>query len=260
MRLFTFFLLFLIPGLPAQTPLSAEVRAFLAWYESYDGSFYPQDVVRAYMAKLEGEGVPVEEGKRRVGAVQEALRGMPPEFVPVHFDKIYKAKERPFRTSPTEFLKRVLEGRKPGAALDVATGQGRNALYLAGQGWQVTGYDLSKAALAEAAAAAKSANLELRLLHCAHDDFDYGQERWDLIVEAYAFTDLTDDNYRRRVLASLKPGGLLVIEGFGGGGPKNLLIEAFRELRVLAYEDREEIADWGMQKSRVTRIAAERER
>ena len=44
---------------------------------------------------------------------------------------------------PSQFMLRIVGALKPGTALDVAMGQGRNSLYLAGKGWDVTGYDLS---------------------------------------------------------------------------------------------------------------------
>jgi methylase of polypeptide subunit release factors len=44
----------------------------------------------------------------------------------------------------------VTQGRKPGTALDWGMGQGRNAIYLAGQGWDVTGVDISDVAVEQA--------------------------------------------------------------------------------------------------------------
>ncbi len=42
-----------------------------------------------------------------------------------------------------QFLAEAIKGRQPGKALDIGTGEGRNALFLAGQGWEVTGFDIS---------------------------------------------------------------------------------------------------------------------
>lgn len=42
-----------------------------------------------------------------------------------------------------KFLAEIIKGRKPGKALDIGTGEGRNALFLAAQGWEVTGFDIS---------------------------------------------------------------------------------------------------------------------
>jgi len=63
------------------------------------------------------------------------------------------------------------------------------------------------------------------------------------------------------IFESLKPGGLLVIEGFGDPGRRDLkspLLEGFQDLRIVSYESRDEIADWGLHKMRLERLAAEK--
>ena len=228
---------------------------FLGWYKTvYTGSFMPQEVMKGYRESQKSAGVAAEEIERRLGVIRLRVAGMPADFAAVHFDRIYSMNPPPFRTEASRYLVRVLEGRKPGKALDVAMGQGRNALYLASQGWDVTGYDISAEGMARAKAVADKAGLRLEIVKASHDEFDYGTAKWDLIVETFAFTNLADSAYRKRVLDSLKPGGLLVIEGFGG--PKNVLLDGFRDLRILEYEDCQETADWGLQKARLQRMAA----
>jgi SAM-dependent methyltransferase len=125
----------------------------------------------------------------------------------------------------------------------------------------LTGYDISEGGLAQARQLAEKAGLKIRTVVASHEEFDYGKAQWDLIVETFAFTDLSDEGYRRRVIDSLKPGGMLVIEGFGNPAPRELrvpLLEGFKDLRIVAYESRDEIADWGMRKMRLERLAAEK--
>lgn len=57
-----------------------------------------------------------------------------PSAVAERFDRIYSAPSTLFSSAPNAFLVRMLQGVKPGKALDVAMGQGRNAVYLAAQG------------------------------------------------------------------------------------------------------------------------------
>jgi 2-polyprenyl-3-methyl-5-hydroxy-6-metoxy-1,4-benzoquinol methylase len=236
--------------------LPPEAIDFLKWYESYHGSFYPQEVMKAYRERLSGDfGAP--EVERRIGVITKTMSAMPVEFTRLHFNKIYNSTNPPFRQEPSQFMMRIAEGMKPGAALDVAMGQGRNTVWLASKGWKVTGYDLADEGLRIAGEAAKKAGLSLETVKASHDEFDLGKERWDLIVQTYAFTNLSDDAYRKRLIDSLKPGGVLLIEGFGGG-PKNQMIDGFKDLRVLYYEDREDIADWSMQKARLARIAVQK--
>lgn len=259
-RLLALFTILLAPA-AAQTSDRQVLDEFLAWYKSYRGSFMPADVAKAYAGQLAAKGVAKPEIDTRLAAITKAVRAMPPEFTALHFDHIYQSEKPPFRTDPSRFLLRVIEGRKPGKALDVAMGQGRNSIYLASKGWDVTGYDLSEEGLAIANAAARRAGFTVKTLRSTHDDFDYGNEQWDLIVQTFAFTNLSDAAYRARLLNSLKPGGLLVIEGFGNPnreGPRNVLFDGFKNLRVLCYEDLDDVADWGLQKARLNRIAAEK--
>src|SRR4051812_6162947 len=242
--------LLLAAGLWAGQALTPEAAAFLKWYENYHGSFYPQEVLKDYQQGLAASGVPEVEVKRRLAAVTDAMRAMPVEFTSLHFNKVYRAEKPPFRQEASQFLTRVVEELKPGTALDVAMGSGRNALYLASKGWEVTGYDVAEQGLEMAQASAKGSGLRLKTVRATHAEFDYGVARWDLVVEAFAFTDLADAGYRKRVIDSLKPGGVLVVDGFGGG-PRNQMLEWFAGLRVIAYEDREDVADWGMQKAKV---------
>ena len=48
-----------------------------------------------------------------------------------------------FSRKPNRLLTEAVQGVKPGAALDVGMGQGRNAVWLATRGWQVTGFDVA---------------------------------------------------------------------------------------------------------------------
>ena len=196
-------------------------RDFVSWYKTYTGAFAPPVVQAAYEARLKDEGVAAPEIARRVELLRKRMAEMPREFAALHFDRIYGMDTPPFRTAASQFLVRMVEGRKPGRALDVAMGQGRNSLFLASAGWDVTGYDISEGGMAAANAAASRAGLKLKTVSASHDEFEYGVAQWDLIVETFAFTNLSDAAYRKRVIDSLKPGGLLVIEGFGGGAAEH---------------------------------------
>jgi SAM-dependent methyltransferase len=237
-------------------------RDFVAWYKTYTGAFAPPAVTAAYEARLKSTGVSAEETTRRTTLIRNRVNAMPREFAALHFDRLYRMDPPLFKTTPSQYLTRIVEGVKPGKALDVAMGQGRNSIFLAAAGWDVTGYDISEDGLAQAKAAAARAGLKLNAVLASHEEFDYGIAQWDLIVQTFAFTNLSDAAYRKRVIDSLRPGGLLVIEGFGdpsGKGPRNVMIESFRDLRFVWYEDRDDVADWGLQKMRLTRLAARKD-
>jgi SAM-dependent methyltransferase len=153
-----------------------------------------------------------------------------------------------------KFLAEMIRGRNPGKALDIGTGQGRNALFLAAQGWEVTGFDISDAGVQQAREAAQKKGLKLELLIDDVDRFDYGRQRWDLVVGMYMHAMITRN--ATRIIDSLKPGGIIVVEGFhrdlnrpgvqGGliGYRSNELLRAFDRLRVVHYEDTVGPADW----------------
>src|SRR5947209_11540891 len=235
-------------------------KDFLSWYKTYDGSPYPDEIRKAYAKALAARGIAASEVERQVAAVDHIAATRPNEFIALNFDKLYSRPDAPFKRDASQYLARAIEDLKPGKALDVAMGQGRNALFLASKGWDVTGYDLSEGGLQQARVAAPGPGLKINAVRDSHETFDYGREQWDLIVETFAFTDLSDAAYRKRVIDSLKPGGMLVIEGFGdpSGKSKNYLLESFRDLRILSYENRVDIADWSLNKAPLERIVAQK--
>ena len=66
-----------------------------------------------------------------------------------------------FSQHPTELLKNAVKDRPPGKALDIGMGQGRNAIFLAQQGWDVTGFDPSVEGVRQAQATAQKLKLQL---------------------------------------------------------------------------------------------------
>jgi len=95
---------------------------------------------------------------------------------------------------------------KPGAALDLAGGLGRHALWLASRGWQVTVVEISDVAIGKLSQAAVERNVKVDLF--AGDAAEYKLEpaHFDLIVLFYHL----DRSLFPRIVSALKPGGLLV--------------------------------------------------
>ena len=128
------------------------------------------------------------------------------------WDARYRAGSYAGRTHPTALLERHAASFKVGRALDVASGAGRNALYLAALGYDVDAVDISEEALGRARRDATERGLELRLIAC---DLDQGlpdqispADRYDLIVVVrYVNTELV-----QQLCSLLAPGGALVCE------------------------------------------------
>jgi 2-polyprenyl-3-methyl-5-hydroxy-6-metoxy-1,4-benzoquinol methylase len=179
------------------------------------------------------------------------------------FNKLYAGPANLFSAAPNAFLARTVGGLKPGRALDVAMGQGRNSVFLAKQGWEVTGYDIADTGLEAARGAAESSGVRINAVHASHDGFEFGQEQWDLIVMTYTLADMENAAFLRRVKDSLKSGGIVVVEqmnaGGTGKGPANALFRSFQDLRVIHYEDVVDTAEWGLQKMRIGRIVAQKD-
>jgi SAM-dependent methyltransferase len=118
---------------------------------------------------------------------------------------------RDFNPKPSEFLMGMVTGRKPGLALDVAMGQGRNAVYLASAGWRVTGIDISDEGLRQARDAAAARKVHLEAINADADTWDYGVEKWDLVALIYVGCDA---KMVEKLRTSLKRGGLVISERF----------------------------------------------
>ncbi len=104
----------------------------------------------------------------------------------------------------------------PGRALDVGCGEGGDSVWLAQQGWRVTGVDFADAALTRTAAHAEEVGVADRVEVREVDvrTFDPGDERWDLVSSQ--FMHQPDDgmvDVVRRLAAAVAPGGTLLVVG-----------------------------------------------
>ncbi|SMC00002.1 Methyltransferase type 11 [Hymenobacter roseosalivarius DSM 11622] len=115
-----------------------------------------------------------------------------------------------FNDKPNTLLVEAIQGREAGRALDINMGEGRNALYLAQQGWQVTGIDIADQALVFARHRAEQLGFQFTAIEHDVNTYDWGINQWDLIVLCYA----DDEAHVAQVQTAIKPGGLLVFENF----------------------------------------------
>jgi SAM-dependent methyltransferase len=141
------------------------------------------------------------------------------------WDERYRGSELLWGAGPNQFLVQETTDLAPGTALDVACGEGRNAIWLAEQGWRVTGVDFSWVGLAKAAGLAAERGVEVEWVEADLTRWD-PPTAYDLVVVFYL--QLPHD-LRRAVLGRLSsavaPGGTLLVvahdrtnlsEGFGG--------------------------------------------
>jgi SAM-dependent methyltransferase len=192
----------------------------------------------------------------------------PPENQRERWNKEFERGTPTLRTAPSKLLIEVTQGRKPGAALDLGMGQGRNAVYLAGQGWDVTGVDISDVAVEQAKKNAAARGVKMQGVLADLDTFEFGTERWDLITSFYmhGWHQNSKTDIPARIYNALRPGGLLVMEAFrrplnGSGFRTDELAKAFGRLRILRKEDVVDEPDWSKgEKKDLVRFVAEKPR
>jgi 2-polyprenyl-3-methyl-5-hydroxy-6-metoxy-1,4-benzoquinol methylase len=196
------------------------------------------------------------------GIALQAAQATSPTDLGRSWDEAYLHPE--FNEGPSEFVTDVAGALKPGTALDVGIGQGRNAIYLAKRGWKVTGFDVSAVGISQTKVAAKAAHVEVDALLQSSDEFDWGSERWDLIVVDFF------PQFRQvlpRIISSLRPGGMLLVEGYHADNPAGAGVTfKANELRALVppslhvvrYEEPVTILDWGQKRGRVVRLLAQK--
>ena len=134
----------------------------------------------------------------------------------------------------------VVAGRTPGLVLDYAMGEGRNAIYLAQLGWDVSGFDQADAAVALAQKRAKALKLNLKVSAVRDADYDFGKERFDLILFSWSMPLVPVE----RVIDSLKPGGMVVMECAVNYVGRNGMLKMFDALQINRYEIVRAKADW----------------
>jgi SAM-dependent methyltransferase len=174
-----------------------------------------------------------------------------------YWDERYQRKEATAERGPASFLveHRHLLPRR-GRALEVAMGTGRNALYLASLGYEMTGIDVSGVAVKRCRQEAARRGLHVEAVQADLESFELPQAAYDVVINLY---------YLQRDLApqlegALRPGGVLVFESFTteqrqfDWGPQNdefllrpgELREMFPGLEVLAYREGLVEGDRGM--------------
>lgn len=163
------------------------------------------------------------------------------EQVQEFWNERFGRKEYVYGTSPNTFLKAsVHHFPKDAKVLCIAEGEGRNALFLGQQGFEVHAVDLSTEGKAKAERLAAEHNVSLQYTICDLNDFDYGENRWDAVVSIFAHVDSDSrKNIYRKAIASLKEDGIFLLESYhprqleyGTGGPKDVdMLVTLEDLR-----------------------------
>jgi len=214
-------------------------------------------ILTEYQAKLAADGIPAKQIDSRMALINEFYLSRK-EGMTIFFDSVYTARKNFFSQRPNLFLAQAIQGVRPGNALDVSMGQGRNSVFLAQQGWEVTGFDVADEGLSIARRDAQKAGVTIKAVLSGYQDFDFGKSQWDLVAMIYAFFPIRTDSYVKKLIDSIKPGGVIIFEHFLSVAPsdpkeatemigiptQNELLKTFGNFHVNRYEEVREIPDW----------------
>lgn len=161
------------------------------------------------------------------------------------WDERYKEDDFAFGMEPNEFLVTEALRIPAGRVLCLAEGEGRNAVYLASLGYQVTAVDQSLIGLNKAKAFAQQKNVEIEIVQADLENFKIKSEHWDGIISiSVHLPPAIRKKIHRQVVAGLKPNGIFLLECYtekqltmeGIGGPPAGQKEMFMSLAGLKEE------------------------
>ena len=173
---------------------------------------------------------------------------------PKDWDRRYGTADSVFLETPNRFLVAEVSGLRPGRALDLGSGAGRNAVWLAERGWTVTAVDFSKVGMAKARRLGTARGVEVDWVLADLLEYEPQPSAFSLVL--YLYVQLPAEE-RRSVLAkaaaAVAPGGTLLALGHhtrnlteGWGGPKSPDVlytpgEVAAELPGLVIEKAEDV-------------------
>ena len=152
------------------------------------------------------------------------------KYGPDKWDERFASEEFVYGTKPNEFLKQNIGSLPMGKVLCVADGEGRNGVFLARNGFEVTSIDFSQEALDKADKFAIENSVNIETICSDLLKYDFGKEQYDGIISIFSHFNKNETNdLHKKYFNALKPGGVFLIEAFAkeqlpldSGGPKNI--------------------------------------
>lgn len=162
------------------------------------------------------------------------------------WDERYSEASFAYGTEANDFLKEQFQKIPAGGrVLCLAEGEGRNAVFLAQNGYQVTAVDLSEVGLKKALKLADDKGVEIVTQVVDLADYTLGDQQWDGIVSIWAHTpDAIRQRLHAQIAPALKQDGVFILEAYtyeqttmeGVGGPPASQKEKFVSLEKLHLE------------------------
>ena len=145
------------------------------------------------------------------------------------WDERYSGDELVWSSTPNQFLVVEVVGLAPGRAVDLGCGEGRNAIWLAERGWEVTGVDFSPVGLMKAKRFADRSGVQVTWIESTVEDWTPPPDGLDLVALLYLQVPEPARSAALSAAASaVTPGGTLLVVAHdvdnlsrGYGGPQN---------------------------------------
>jgi SAM-dependent methyltransferase len=182
------------------------------------------------------------------------------------WDERYKDTEFAYGKDPNQFFKEWLPEFEPGSILMPADGEGRNGVFAARLGWNVTSFDLSVEGQLKALQLARENGVTLEYIVGDLEQINFERETFDAIGLVYAhFSADKKTLFHKKLNESLRPGGTIILEAFSKshlhfnkldpkvGGPKDIdmlyskaeITADFENYEVLILEEEEILLNEG---------------
>jgi len=166
------------------------------------------------------------------------------------WDERFSAEEYVYGTKPNTFLEEQLSLLNPGAILFACEGEGRNAVFAASLGWNVSAFDGSKEGQKKANKLAEQTGVTIDYRIGDATEIEYPSESFDCIVFIYAHFPADIRTFiHQRALQWLKVGGTVLLEAFNpeqiprtSGGPKDITMLYTPEILMHDFADVDDIA------------------
>jgi SAM-dependent methyltransferase len=158
------------------------------------------------------------------------------------WDERYGTEEYAYGTTPNRFLEENVNSIPKGKILSLAEGEGRNAVFLARQGYSVTAVDASLVGLNKARKLAEANAVSVEFIHADLADYGLGENKWDGIVSIFCpLPSSLRKRLYKKVEAGLRRNGVFLLEAYtpsqlkhGTGGGNSL--DVMQSAKTLSLE------------------------
>lgn len=131
------------------------------------------------------------------------------------WDERYSAEAYAYGKQPNDFVVEQWGILPKGTVLCLAEGEGRNAVYLAKQGFDVVAVDSSSAGMQKAKKLAAEKNVSIKTIVSDLAEFDFGMEQYDAVVSIFCHLPVQiRARVHQHVIEAIRPGGVLLLEAY----------------------------------------------